>query len=128
MANSKSSRRKSDELRHRFGGPGSDAAPVRYLHRTREEMLDRIFHAILLAGLVVALAFLAGSVRRLWAVHGNLQPAWLQLLALCGPVTTAAFAVRLVIAKVHEIRELSLELHRLRDQIATLREEMRRRD
>jgi hypothetical protein len=128
MPNSKSSHRKSDEFRHRFGGTDSEAAPVRYLQRNRDEMLGLVFHAILLAGLVVALAFLAGSLRRLCGAHGGRQPVWLEPLALAGLAALATFAVRRIIAKVRQVRELNRELHALRAQIAALRQEMRHRD
>ena len=127
MLTTKSSRRKSSVFRHRFDGTGTDAAPVRYLQRAREEMLGAVFHAILLAGFLVALAFFARSLLRVFAAHGEGAPAWLEPLALLGLGVLAVLVVRRLFAKVGEIRELRQELRELRAQVAAMKEELRRR-
>lgn len=128
MPTSKRSRRKSSVFRHRFDGVGTDAAPVRYLQRAREEMLGAVFHAILLAGFLVALVFFARSLLHLFAVHGERAAGWVEPLALVGLAVFAGLVVRRLVAKVREIADLRRELRELRAQVATLREQLRRGD
>jgi hypothetical protein len=128
MPISKNSRPKSSVFRHRFDGVGTDAAPVRYLQRTRDEMLGAAFHAILLAGFVPALALFARSVVRLFEVHGDLAAAWMEPLVLVGLTVLAALVVRRLVVKVGEIRALRQELRGLQAQVAALRERQRRPD
>jgi len=128
MRITKNSRRKSSVFRHRFDGVGTDAAPVRYLQRAREEMLGAIIHAILLAGFVVALAFFARSLLRLFAAHGDRAAGWIEPVALVGLALFAGLIVRRLVAKVREIGELRRELRELQAQVALLRQQLRRRD
>jgi hypothetical protein len=128
MRTTKNSRRTSRVFRHRFDGVGTEAAPVRYLQRAREEMLGAVIHAILLAGFVVALAFFARSLRHLFAAHGDQAPGWVEPVAMVGLAVFVVLVVRRLVAKVHEIRELRQELRELRAQVAMLRQQLRRRD
>jgi signal transduction histidine kinase len=128
MPISTSSLRRSRAFRHRFDGIGTDAAPVRYLQRDREEMLNAVFHAILLAGFLLALALFARSLVRLSDALGDRAAAWLEPLALVGLGTLAVVVVLRLVARLREIRDLRQELRELRAQVAALRDQQRRRD
>lgn len=128
MRTSKNSRRTSRVFRHRFDGVGSDAAPVRYLQRAREEMLGGVFHAILLAGFLVALAVFARSMGRLFSAHGELAAGWLEPVSFIVLAAFAALVLRRLIRKVRELGELRQEVRELQAQVRALREQMRRHD
>jgi|WetSurMetagenome_2_1015567.scaffolds.fasta_scaffold855520_2 hypothetical protein len=110
----------------RFEGAGTEAAPVRYLQRAREEMLGAAFHAILLAGFLVALAFLAVSLRKLFAVHGGKGAAWQEPLTLVGLIVGALVIVRKLVARIRAFLVARREISALQAQVAALREQMRR--
>jgi hypothetical protein len=126
MPTSKTYRRRSSAVSHRFEGAGTEAAPVRYLQRAREEMLGAAFHAILLAGFLVALAFLAHSLRRLFAVHGEKTAGWVEPLTLVGLAIGGILILQRLVAKVREVQASRREFSALQAQAATLREQIRR--